>query len=198
LARNLPCFKALYPADGNQAVKIAEHIVRAEGNYLVFTGRNKMPIIDNGKGKPFFGKDYLFEEGRADWLREGKDGTIITYGNMAGKAIEAKRRLLKEGLDYGVLCFSTLSPARLLDRDALQKAAETGRIVSLEDHLVGTGLGNMIADELMCGDYQFDRRRFQMMKIGITQPGRSGKPEELYLRQGLDGESLLEKIKDWH
>ena len=118
-------------------------------------------------------------------MREGSDGTIITYGNMVGKSLEVQKKLVQNGLNYGVLCFSTLAPQELLDFDAVRKAAGTGRIITYEDHLVNTGLGNMIANELVNGP------PVKMRMFGVRMPGKSGSSERLYEMQRLDVESVV-------
>ena len=53
----------------------------------------------------------------------------------------------------------TLKP---IDRDAVVKAAKTGKIVTVEDHNIKGGLGSIIADTLLeCGVFA------QLKKIGI-------------------------------
>jgi transketolase len=91
--------------------------------------------------------------------------------------------LKEKGVEVQILNISCLSD---LDAEAILKAAETGIIITYEDHHVQTGLGSLIAN-FLAGHGLGVRFR----KLGITQYGSSGKPEDLYRMQGLDAESLV-------
>jgi transketolase len=73
--------------------------------------------------------------------------------------------------------------------EAILKATETGIIITYEDHHVQTGLGSLIANVI--AEHGFSIR---FRKMGITQYGSSGKPDDLYRMQGLDVESLVQTV----
>jgi len=54
-------------------------------------GRSTIPILLAEEGNPIFGSSYEFRYGRADLIRKGKDGAIITIGNMVSRAVQAGR-----------------------------------------------------------------------------------------------------------
>jgi len=64
-------------------------------------------------------------------------------------------------------------------------------IITYEDHHIQTGLGSLVAN-FLAG--QSSRIRFR--KLGVTQYGSSGKPDDLYRMQGLDVESLVQVVMD--
>jgi len=78
-----------------------------------------------------------------------------------------------------------------LDVEAIQTAARTGMIVTYEDHHIQTGLGSLIANVLTEKGLGI---RFR--KMGITQYGRSGKPDDLYKMQALDVDSLVKTVME--
>ena len=67
-------FSIFVPADPNQTDRVIRYIADKPGNYFVPMGRSKMSMILDEGGEPFFGKDYQFEPGKGDVIREGKDG----------------------------------------------------------------------------------------------------------------------------
>ena len=80
----------------------------------------------------------------AEWLAEAQnDATIIATGIMVAKALEAAENLSHQAIECRVLSMPTLKP---LDEGAvIQAAAETGAIVTAEEHLEHGGLGSRVA-----------------------------------------------------
>jgi len=72
------------------------------------------------------------------------DVTVMACGVLVKAAIDAAELLAREGIDCRVLNASSLRP---MDREAVvAAAAETGAIVTAEDHLVHGGLGGLVAE----------------------------------------------------
>jgi transketolase len=90
------------------------------------------------------GPDYQFAIGKAALLRAGRDVTLIANGVLVPRALEAAEMLAREGVQARVLNMSTVRP---LDQEAvLAAAAETGGIVTAEEHTVFGGLGSAVAE----------------------------------------------------
>ncbi len=188
LMRNLFGYRVIIPADPNQTDRIIRYVAKTEGNFLVAMGRSPVPVILAEDGKPFFANPYQFQYGKADLIRNGKDGAIVTTGGMVYRAVEAWRKLKERGIEVQVLNLSCLSD---LDVEAILRAARTGRVITYEDHHVQTGLGCLVANVIA---EQGLSVRFR--KMGITRYGSSGKPEDLYRMQGLDVDSLVQAVLD--
>jgi transketolase len=188
LLNNLFGFSVFMPADPNQTDRIVRFVATNPGNCFVGMGRSKLPIITTKDGKPFFDADYVFQPGRADWLRQGDKATFLTYGSATSKVLEAWSILDSKGLSVGILNMASLKP---IDKESILEAAKKGPLITVEDHVVRTGLGAIVAQELIAaGTYQ------QLLTMGVTHYGSSGKPDDLYHIQGLDAESLAKKMKD--
>ena len=85
-----------------------------------------------------------FEIGKGDTLRDGKDVTIIASGILVDEALKAEEMLAAKGISARVIDMHTWKP---LDEElVLRAAAETGCIVTAENHQVGTGLGSAITN----------------------------------------------------
>jgi transketolase len=181
--QNLFGYKMIVPADPNQTDRVIRYVAKTYGNFLVAMGRSPIPILLSEEGTPLFGSPYQFRYGHAELIRNGKDAAIITTGGMVYRAVQAWQKLKEKGVEVQILNISCLSD---LDAEAILKAAETGIIITYEDHHVQTGLGSLIAN-FLAGHGLGVRFR----KLGITQYGSSGKPEDLYRMQGLDAESLV-------
>lgn len=75
--------------------------------------------------------EYVIPFGQANIVREGKDATIVTYGMMVHRSLEAAKLLEKEGVDVEVIDLRTLSP---LDINTVFRSVEkTGRLVVVDE-----------------------------------------------------------------
>jgi pyruvate dehydrogenase E1 component beta subunit len=74
---------------------------------------------------------YVVPFGEANVVREGKQASIVTYGMMVHRSLEAAEALAKEGIDCEVIDLRTLSP---LDIDTVLESVEkTGRLVCVDE-----------------------------------------------------------------
>ena len=121
------------PIETAQAVAVAAHTA---GPMFLRISRLPVPIVhDDG---------YQFEIGKAARLRDGHDVTLIANGVLVGRALDAADLLAAEGVQARVLNMSTVKP---LDTEAvLAAAAETGAIVTAEEHTIYGGLGSAVAE----------------------------------------------------
>jgi transketolase len=188
LISNLFNFRIVIPADANQTIHITNYISSTPGNFLQVLNRSKIPVLADDNRKPFFGEGYVFEYGRSDWLKEGTDGTIITYGHMAFRALEAAGIIYnKHGLKVGVLNISSLPE---LDARKLYYAAKvTKNIVVYEDHNINTGLGTMLGSF-----FAENKLNCNFKKMGVSKYGVSADTEYQYKYQGLEAEDLAANV----
>lgn len=87
-----------------------------------------------------------FEIGKGVTLRDGRDVTIIASGILVTEALKAAELLSGQGVDARVIDMHTWKP--LDDELVLKAAAETGCIVTAENHQVSCGLGSAVANLL--------------------------------------------------
>ncbi|MEX5360684.1 alpha-ketoacid dehydrogenase subunit beta [Pseudomonas guariconensis] len=74
---------------------------------------------------------YSIPFGEANFLRDGDDVTLVTYGRMVHVAMEAAANLARQGIDCEVLDLRTTSP---LDEDSILESVEkTGRLVVIDE-----------------------------------------------------------------
>ncbi len=180
-------FQIFVPADPNQCDRIVRYVAGAPGNALVAMGRSKMTPLENPDGSIFYDTSVPFEPGRADVLREGSDGAILAFGGVVHDAVKAHDVLAAEGIGVAVVNMASLKP---LDRDAVVRAAATGRILTAEDHNVDTGLGAKVATVLA-----EEALSVKFARAGVDRFQSSGKPADLYHRAGLDAEGLIARFR---
>lgn len=188
LLLNLWGFKILIPADANQTDRMIRFTATTPGNIAVLMGRSAVPILTDDVGEILFDASKPFVYGAADWVRRGTHGTIITGGSMTWRAVAAHELLKTNGLEIGIL--NMTCPAQL-DTDALRQAAETGLIVTYEDHNIRTGIGSLIGAWLA-----EERLPCKFRRMGVTRYGQSASPEYQYQQQTLDEHSLARMVEE--
>jgi len=187
LLQHLFGFSIFLPADPNQTDRIVRFAAERPGNFFVGMGRSKMSVILDESGNPAFAGDYRFVPGKADKLRGGNDGAILACGALVGDALKAREELSKlHGLTVSVLNFASIKP---LDVDAIEEAAETGLIITAEDHHIDTGLGARVAAVLA-----EKAIACKFARLGVKRYGFSGKPEDLYRLEGINREGMVKAV----
>lgn len=121
-------------------------------------------------------------------MRQGEDVTIIAIGLMVAEALKAAENLRREGIDCRVLNMSTLKP---IDEAAIiRAAAETGAIVTAEEHLEHGGLGSAVARVVA------RHRPVPMEFVAIKDTyAKSGKFAELLQRYGLIAKDIERAVR---
>jgi len=137
---------------------------------------------------PVFEKDYPFEIGKANVLREGKDVAVFACGLMVSEALAAAELLAAEGIEISVINVHTIKP---IDAACVTEyATKCGNVVTVEEHSTIGGLGDAVADVLM------GKVNCKFKKIGVEdQFGQSGKANDVLREYGLTADQIAAKIK---
>ena len=180
ILRTIPNMTVIMPADAVAARKLVRAAAEHDGPvYLRFT-RDKVPVI--------YGDDETFEIGKAKLLCEGNDVSILANGDTVRLALEAAEQLASEGIKARVLDFHTIKP---LDVEAVIAAiAETGKVITVEDHNILNGLGSAVCEVAA------ELGKGKVKRIGIQdQFGQSAPYERLLAMNGVTVENIVEQAK---
>ncbi|WP_347268848.1 transketolase C-terminal domain-containing protein [Paracoccus sp. (in: a-proteobacteria)] len=130
-----------------------------------------------------------FRFGKAAMLRDGRDLTIIATGSQVHASLAAADRLLGEGRSVRVLDMHTVKP---IDREAVKAAvAETGAILTVEEHNVIGGLGSAGAEVLAGGPAIPFHRHGIHDEFSLIGP-----PAALYAHYGLDADGVTRTARE--
>ncbi len=136
ILRSLPNMTVVIPADSTAVARMLPQVADWDGPVYFRVNRNEVPTI--------FDETYQPQIGRAHLVRPGSDLTLIGCGLMVSRCLEAAEKLAEEGTSARVLEIHTVKP---LDETAiLQAAAETGALVTAEEHNILGGLGGAVAE----------------------------------------------------
>ena len=164
----------LLPADAAQTAWMVREAAKIDGPCYLRMGRNSVEDLYSEADIK------TFHLGRAHKLLEGSDLTIIAAGEMVYHAKCAAELLAREGIRARLLDMHTVKP---LDEDAvIAAAAETGCILTVEEHSVYGGLGGAVAETVA------QRLPVPMRILGIPDEHViAGESAEVFAHYGLDG-----------
>jgi 2-oxoisovalerate dehydrogenase E1 component len=99
---------------------------------------------------PYPGRDYMIPFGKAKLVHEGTTLTIVTYGSLVHRAVQALKALDQEGIQPEILDLRSLNP---YDWELISASVKkTNRVLVLHEDNVSWGYGAeiaaRIADEL--------------------------------------------------
>ncbi len=127
----LPNMKVLVPCDSASARAAFDIALDAPGP--VFTRLMRDPLFE------LYGSEEKFTLGGSKRPREGRDVTIVSYGDCVFQALEAADALAAKGISAEVLDFYSIKP---WDEAALRASlAKTKALVVCENHQRRNGLG---------------------------------------------------------
>lgn len=180
MMRCIPNMTVVVPADAASTEVIVAEVARRYGPAYIRLGRYAVPKV--------FKEDYKFQIGKANVLKSaGKDATIICNGVMVGRVLEAEKALAAKGYDVKVIEMPCVKP--LDTASILEAAAQTGAIITAEEHNVIGGLGSAVAEVIV------QNRPVPMGFIGINDVfAESGHHSELLDKYGMSVQSVVDKV----
>ena len=181
IMRTIPGMVILNPADGPEARAAVRAAAEWDGPVYLRFGRLAVPVFNE--------ENVEFVIGKGKELVPGTDVTVIATGLLVNEALIAARQLAEEGVSVRVINMATIKP---IDKDIILKAAaETGAIVTAEEHNIIGGLGSAVA-EVLCES----GKPVPMLRVGVEDRfGRSGPAWELLDLYGLTAPHIAEKVR---
>jgi len=181
LMRSIPGMTVICPADGEEARMAVRAAYEFEGPVYLRFGRLAVP--------EFHEKNFNFQIGKGEILRDGSDVAIIANGLMVYEAIQAGEALAELGLNAMVINMATIKP---LDEELVLSAAKKcGKIITCEEHSVIGGLGEAVCSLLS------EKCPTVVRRIGVNDEfGHSGPAKDLLKAFGLSAENIINVAKD--
>ena len=181
LMRSIPGMTVICPADGEEARMAVRAAYEFEGPVYLRFGRLAVP--------EFHEKNFNFQIGKGEVLRDGSDVAIIANGLMVYEAIQAGEALAELGIHAMVINMATIKP---LDEELVLSAAKKcGKIITCEEHSVIGGLGEAVCSLLS------EKCPTVVRRIGVNDEfGHSGPAKDLLKAFGLSAENIINVAKD--
>ena len=173
----------LYPSDANQAAKLVAQMADRKGIVYMRTTREPLPVL--------YGPDEEFAIGGSHVVRssDGDAVTIVAAGITVHEALKAADALEQEGISARVIDLYSIKP---IDAATLKAAAaDTGLMVTAEDHWREGGLGEAVLSVFAESD---EKPRIRVLAVR-DMPG-SGTPADLLNAAGIDAAHIAAAARD--
>ncbi|HEV2784144.1 MAG TPA: transketolase [Actinophytocola sp.] len=166
----------LYPCDANQTAHLVSAMAVRKGISYLRTTRGDTPVIyEPDENFPIGGSRVLRSSG-ADKV------TIVAAGITVFEALKAADRLAEDDIAARVIDLYSIKP---IDVDTLrQAAADTGRMITVEDHWPEGGLGDAVLAALADGPPP-------LTKLAVRGMPGSATPEEQLREAGIDAAAIV-------
>lgn len=180
--RTFPGMNIVLPCDARQTVRLVEMLVNRPEPVYVRVGRGDVPDV-------YTDDDFSFEFGKANMLLDGTDLTIIATGETVYHSYHAALRLKEQGIMARVLDMAFVKP---LDTEAVRKAAaDTGRIITVEEHSRYGGLGGAVVEAIA-------ENPVPVKILGIPDEDViHGTSKEIFAYYGLDTDGIFKTAMDF-
>jgi len=135
---HIPGLRVVMPSNGYDAKGLLKSAIRGR-NPVIFL--EPITLLANPSTIP--DEDYTIPIGKADVKKAGKDVTIVGWGTLLVKSLNAAKTLANEGIDVEVIDLRTLRP---MDTETIiNSVKKTGKLVVAHEANRTGGLGAEVA-----------------------------------------------------
>ena len=135
---------------------------------------------------------YTVPFGEANFLRDGDDVTLVTYGRMVHVALEAANNLARQGIDCEVLDLRTTSP--LDEASSLESVEKTGRLVVIDEANPRCSMATDISALVAQKAFAALKGPIEMVTAPHTPVPFSDALEDLYIPNAAKIEAAVRKV----
>jgi transketolase len=179
--RPIPGCAVLYPCDAYSTEACVESMAKHKGLAYIRTTRPATPLI--------YGKNDEFPIGGSKVLKKSKNdvATVIGAGITVYEALKAYDELKEERISVRIIDAYSVEP---IDKANISKEVEKAgkKVVVVEDHFQNGGLGDAVAQALS--------GKAEIIHLAVKDLPRSGKPEELLDKYGIDANHIKKAVKE--
>ena len=179
--RTIPHMRILAPSNEAELVHALHTALQLEGPVAVRYPRGAasgVELPDAAESLP---------EGKAQTLREGNDVCLLAWGDMVKTSLDAAELLAEQGIDARVVDMRWIKP---LDREAVERAAQTKLVVTVEDGMIAGCVGEEVMNQLALMGVAVP-----VLALGVgDQFVTHGTQKELLHMLRLDGEGICDSV----
>lgn len=174
----------LYPSDAMSAYRLTQSAVRLSGTTYIRATREVLPDLYDEREEFFIGGSKVLRSSDHD------SATIVAAGVTLHEALQAYEALKAEGVAVRVVDLYSINP---IDEATLRQcAAETKRLIVVEDHRSAGGIGEAVLAVL--GEH-LGRLGASVLRLAVYTEPMSGTSSELRALAGIDAAALVQAVR---
>ncbi|MDQ6698775.1 MAG: dehydrogenase E1 component subunit alpha/beta [Acidobacteriota bacterium] len=192
---HIPGLRVVFPSNAADACGLLRTAIRCDDPVLFL--EHKRLYREPYNRSPHPGIDYMIPFGKAKVVKPGQSLSVITYGALVQKALQAALQIERKNSDFSVevIDLRTLAP---YDWDAIRSSVEkTSRVIVAHEDCLSFGYGAELAARI--ADELFDRLDAPVRRVGAldTWVGYHPQLENAILPQVEDVMREAEKLLSW-
>lgn len=163
LFTHTPGMRVVFPSNALDANGLLRTAIRCD-DPVMFLEHKRLYRETFGRAQ-YPGPDYMIPFGKAKTVREGKHLTLVTYGALVPRALQAAQRASRElSIETEVIDLRTLSP---YDWEAIAESVRrTSRVIVAHEDVLSWGYGAEIAARI--ADELFDDLDAPVKRVAAT------------------------------
>ena len=190
LFTHIPGLRVVIPSNAQDANGLLRTAIRSDDPVIFLEHKHLYRQIYNKGSYP--GPDYMIPFGKASRVREGAELTVVTFGALVHRSLQAAKQVALDGVEAEILDLRSLSP---YDWDAIAASAKkTGKVIVAHEDSRSWGYGAEIAARI--GSELFEYLDAPVRRIGAldTFVGYNPVLEETILPQVEDLASAMREL----
>jgi 2-oxoisovalerate dehydrogenase E1 component len=188
---HIPGLRVCFPSNALDANGLLRTAIRCDDPVLFL--EHKRLYRETFGRTPYPGPDHMIPFGKAKIVKDGSDLTVITYGAVVPRALQAAQRIDRDqGIKVELVDLRTLSP---YDWDAIATSVrKTNRVIVAHEDVLSWGYGAEIAARI--ADELFDDLDAPVRRVAATDTFVAYQPllENVILPQADDLYKAMEDL----